>query len=161
MKPKELMAEIKLELAVGEYMPYYLEYLELGKEFCASMSLRDYCTIKYGSWLEDLEEDAFSGTRQKLKEEKQEVWEELPQAHSHLEEHASSHDEKVSGEEDQGVVQDQIVDTGMLMGFVTGIDDEGATSCPTYDDYEVDDTTAPCAPLALSYEVHDTDTYDR
>jgi hypothetical protein len=96
-----------------------------------------------------------------LKEEKQEVWEELAQAHSHVEEHASSHDEKVSGEEDQAVVHDETVDTGMLMGFVTGTDDEGATSCPTYDDYEDDDTTTPCAPLALSDEVHDTDTYDK
>ena len=63
MKTKELMDEIKLELAVGEYMPYYLEYLELGKEFCAAMSLRDYCTIKYGSQTEDLDEDTFNGTR--------------------------------------------------------------------------------------------------
>jgi hypothetical protein len=36
---KELMAEIKWELAVGKYRPYYLEYLALGKEFCATMSL--------------------------------------------------------------------------------------------------------------------------
>jgi hypothetical protein len=135
-------------------MPYYLEYLALGKEFCAGMSLRDYCTIKYGSWPEDLDEDAFNGTKRRLKEEKQEVWEELVQAHSHVEDHASNHDEKVSGEEDQAMVHDE------LMGFFTGIDDEGATSCPTYDDYEDDDTT-PCAPLALSYEAHDTDTYDR
>jgi hypothetical protein len=87
--------------------------------------------------------------------------EEFTRAHSHVEEHASSHDEKVSGEEDQAVVYDETVDTSMLMGLVTGTDDEGATSCPTYDDYEDDDTTTPCAPLALSYEVHDTGTYDR
>jgi hypothetical protein len=158
---KELMAKIKWELAVGKYMPYYLEYLALGKEFCATMSLRDYCTIKYGSWPEDLDEDSFNGTRRRLKEEKQEVREELARAHSHVEEHASNHDEKVSGEEDQAVVHDETIDTSMLMGFVTGTDDEGAMSCPTYDDYEDDDTTTPCAPLALSYEVHDIDTYDR
>jgi hypothetical protein len=77
-----------------------------------------------------------------------------------VEEHASNHEENVSGEEDQVVVHDETVDTGMLMGFVIGID-EGATSCPTYDDYEDDDTTTPCAPLPLSDEVHDTNTYDK
>jgi hypothetical protein len=60
---KELMAEIKWELAVGKYRPYYLDYLTLGKEICAAMSLRDYCTIKYSSWIEDLYEDAFNDTR--------------------------------------------------------------------------------------------------
>jgi hypothetical protein len=158
---KELMAEIKWELAVGKYMPYYREYLALGKEFRAAMSLRDYCTIKYGSWPKDLDEDSFNGTRQKLKEDKQEVQEDLAQAHSHVEEHASSHDVEVSVGEDQAVAYDETVDTSMLVGFVTSTDDEGATSCPTYDDYEDDDTAAPHAPLALSYEVHDTNTYDR
>jgi hypothetical protein len=146
---KELMAEIKWELAVGKYNPYYLEYLALGKEFRAAMSLRDYFTIKYGSWPEDLDEDTFNGTRQRLKEEKQEVWEELAQGHSHVEEHASSHDEKVSEEKDQAVVHDETVDTGMLMGFVTGTDDEGATHCPTYDDYEVDDTTTTLCTISV------------
>jgi hypothetical protein len=73
MKTKEeFMAEIKWELAVGKYRPYHLEYLALGKEFRASMSLRDYCTIKYGSWPKDLDEDSFNGIRRKLKEDKQE-----------------------------------------------------------------------------------------
>jgi hypothetical protein len=81
-----------------------------------------------------------------LKEEKQKVWEEIAQVHSHVEEHASSHDEKVSGEEDQAEVHDETIDSGILMGFVTGTHDEGETSCPTYDDYEDDDTPTPCAP---------------
>jgi hypothetical protein len=33
--------------------------------------------------------------------------------------------------------------------------------CFTYDDHEDDDTEAPHAPLALSYEDHDTNFYDR
>jgi hypothetical protein len=37
---KELMVEIKWELAVGKYMPYYQEYLALGKEFCATVFSR-------------------------------------------------------------------------------------------------------------------------
>ena len=36
---KDLMDEIKWELAVGKYKPYYLVYLAPGKEFCATMSL--------------------------------------------------------------------------------------------------------------------------
>jgi hypothetical protein len=95
-----------------------------------------------------------------LKKENQEVHEELARAHSHVEENASNHDEKVSKEEDQVVVHDETVDTSMLMGFIIGTDDEGEMSCPTYDDYEDDVTTTPCAPLALSYEIHDTNTYD-
>jgi hypothetical protein len=66
---KELMAEIKWELAVGKYMPYYQEYLTLDKEFCAAMSFRDYCTIKYRSWTEGLDKDSFNGTRRKMKED--------------------------------------------------------------------------------------------
>jgi hypothetical protein len=60
---KELMAEIKWELAVGKYMPHYLEYLAQGKEFCAAMSFRDYCSIKYGSWAKGLDEGSFNGPR--------------------------------------------------------------------------------------------------
>jgi hypothetical protein len=71
-----------------------------------------------------------------------------------VEEHASNHDEK-----DQAVVYDETVDTSMLAGF--GTDDEGATSCSTYDDYDDEDTKAPHAPLTLSYEDHDTNTYER
>jgi hypothetical protein len=47
------------------------------------------------------------------------------------------------------------------LGLLQCTDNEGAMSCPTYDDYEDDDIAAPCAPLALSYQVHDTDTYDK
>jgi hypothetical protein len=65
----------------------------------------------------------------------------------------------VSIEEDPVVVSDETVDTSMLAGF--GTNDEGATPCSTYDDYEDDDIEAPHAPLALSYEDHDTSTYDR
>jgi hypothetical protein len=54
-------------------------------------------------------------------------------AHSHAEEHVSNHDEEVSIEEDQEVVYDEIVDTSMLTGSVTSTNDEGETSCPTYD----------------------------
>jgi hypothetical protein len=82
----------------------------------------------------------------------------VAQAHSHVEEHASSHDEEVSTEEDQAMVYDETIGTCMLTGSVT--DDEGAISCPTYVDYEDDDTKAPHATLALSYESHDTSTYD-
>jgi hypothetical protein len=78
-----------------------------------------------------------------------------------VEERASSHDEEVSIEEDQAMVYDETVDTSMLTGFVTSTNDEGAMSCPTYVDYEDDDTAARCAPLAVSYEVHDTSTFDR
>jgi hypothetical protein len=145
----------------GRKVDAHLEYLALDKYFCVAMPMREYCTIKYGRCLEDLDEDAFNGTRQRLKEEKKEVWEDFARAHSHVEEHASNHEEKVSGEEDQSMVHDEIVNTGMLMGFFTGTDDEGETSCPIYDDYEDDDTSTPCPLLALSYEVHDTDTYDR
>jgi hypothetical protein len=44
---KDLMVEIKWELVVGKYMPYYQEYLALGKELCVAMCFQDYCTIKY------------------------------------------------------------------------------------------------------------------
>jgi hypothetical protein len=60
---KDLMAEIKWELVVGKYMPYYQEYLALGKELCVAMCFQDYCTIKYGSWPEGLDEDSFNDTR--------------------------------------------------------------------------------------------------
>jgi hypothetical protein len=156
---KELMVEIKWELAVGKYMTYYPEYLALGKEFCATMSFQDYCTIKYGSW----PEDSFNGTRRRLKEDMVEEQRDplVAHAHSHVEERASCHDEEVSIEEDQVVVYDEIVDTSMLTGFITSTNDEEATSCPTYVDYEDDDMTTPHAPLALSNEVHDTNTFDR
>jgi hypothetical protein len=73
-----------------------------------------------------------------------------------VEECASSHDE-----EDQAMVYVETVDTSMLTGSVTCTNDEGATSCPTYVDYEDDDTATPYAPLAMVYEVHDTNTIDR
>jgi hypothetical protein len=69
----------------------------------------------------------------------------------------------VSIEEDQAMVlvYDETVDTSMLTRFITSTNDEGATSCPTYVDYEDDDTTTPHAPLAVFYEVDDTNTFDR
>jgi hypothetical protein len=78
-------------------------------------------------------------------------------AHSHAEEHASNHDEEVSIEEDQEVVYDEIVDTSMLTGSVTSTNDEGETSCPTY----VDDTPTPQTQLTVSYQVHDTNTFEK
>ena len=69
-----------------------------------------------------------------------------------MEECASSHDE-----EDQAVVYEEIVDTSMLKGSITCSNDDGAMSF----DYEDDDMAAPHAPLAVSYEVHDTNTFDR
>jgi len=56
------MQQTKRELTTIKYMPYYWEYLALGEEFCATMSLQDYCTIKYESWPKDLDEDSFKGT---------------------------------------------------------------------------------------------------
>jgi hypothetical protein len=116
---KELMAEIKWELVLGKYMPYYQEYLALGKELCTAMSFRDYCTIKYGSWPKGLDEDSFNGTRQRLKKDMAEEHRDplVVQAHSHVEERASNHDEEVSIEEDQAMVNDEIVDTSMLTGL--------------------------------------------
>jgi hypothetical protein len=84
----------------------------------------------------------------------------VAQAHSHVEERASIHEE-VSIEEDQTMACDETVDNSMLIGSITSTNDEGETSCPTYVDYEDDDTTTPHAPLAISYEVHDTITFDR
>jgi hypothetical protein len=82
-------------------------------------------------------------------------------AHSHVEERASSHDVEVSIEEDQAMIDDETVDTSLLTGSITSTNDQGATSCPTYVDYEDDDTITPHAPLAMSYEVHGTNTCDR
>jgi hypothetical protein len=79
------------------------------------------------------------------------------QAHIHVEEHATSHDEEVCVEEDQAVVYDEVVDTSMLAGFVASTDDEGETSCPTYYDFEDHDTNTHVGQIDGTYV---EDVYD-
>jgi hypothetical protein len=98
----------------------------------------------------------------------------------HVEENTTSHDEEVCVEEDKIVVYDETVDTSMLVGFVVRTYNEGATSCPTYYDFEdhnsnthvrqidgtyVDDVYDDEGVLAPNYDDHSTpypiyDSYD-
>jgi hypothetical protein len=63
----------------------------------------------------------------------------------------------IHDENGQAMVYDGAIDNCMTRS-ATGTNDEGATSCPIHVDYENDGTTTPHAPLAMSYEVHDTNT---
>jgi hypothetical protein len=79
------------------------------------------------------------------------------EAHIHVEEHATNHDEEVCVEEDQAMAYDEVVNTRMLAGYVTSTDDEVATSCPTYYDFEDHDTSTHVEQIEGTYV---EDVYD-
>ena len=86
----------------------------------------------------------------------------MTQAHSHMEEHASFHDEEVCIEEDQyqEVICEEAVDTIMLEDYDTSTHDE-VTYFPTYYDYEDNNTPISSTPSTLTCGAHDTNTCDR
>jgi hypothetical protein len=78
------------------------------------MSLESYCTIKFddGDWNKELLKSLEQKWRRGEQDEQMDLLE--AQAHIHVEEHATSHDEEVCVEEDQAMVYDEAVDTSFL-----------------------------------------------